>query len=250
MLLQAALNGGRSRSEHPNLPVSPEHIAIEVKRVIDAGADTVHFHVRRTDGKQSLMTKDVGQVLRVVRSACPDVALGISTTWEIVAVRALRYQLVSQWTVLPDYVSVNIHEEGSLELIEMLLSRGIGIEAGVWSSEAAKRLYQSGFGNDCLRILIEPPEDNLTDARANIQTIESVLDQAHLKPPRLLHGTDSTAWDVFYDAVARGYDTRIGFEDMLSLPDGAAVGSNGELIQFASDYMKAKSHAGKTGSSQ
>jgi uncharacterized protein (DUF849 family) len=243
IVLQAAINGGRTLDEHPNLPVTPEQLAAECKRVIEAGAVTIHFHVRQADGRQSIMPEDVSRVLTAVRTSCPNVGLGISTTWDIAGDRAKRYQLVSQWTVLPDYVSVNLHEDGSLELIELLLSKGIGIEAGLKDAEAAERLYQSGFGNDCLRILLEPLEENLANARVNIQAIEAVLDQAQLKPQRLLHGTDATAWDVFYDAVARGYDTRIGFEDVLTLPDGTAAENNAVLIEFADDYMKARHDA-------
>ncbi len=243
MLLQAALNGCRTPTEHPHIPVTPEQLATDCKQVIEAGAVTIHFHVRQADGSQSLMPEDVSRALTTIRAACPDVGLGISTTWEIVGDRALRYQLVSQWAVLPDYVSVNIHEEGSLELIELLLAKGIGIEAGLMNAEAAERLHQSGLGDNCLRILIEPLEDNLAAARANIQAIEAILDAANLKPPRLLHGTDATAWDVFYDAVARGYNTRIGFEDMLTLPDGTAVEGNAQMIEVAFDYIKARHDA-------
>ncbi len=239
MILQAALNGGRTLAEYPNLPITPKQLADESKRVIGAVAVTIHFHVRGVDGRQSLLPEDVSRALTAIRAACPDVGLGISTTWEIVGDRTRRYQLVSQWTVLPDYVSVNLHEEGSLELIELLLAKGIGIEAGLLNAEAAERLHQSGFGNDCLRILIEPLEDNLPDALVNIQAIETVLDKAQLKPSRLLHGSDATAWDVFYDAVARGYDTRIGFEDVLSLPDGTSVENNAALIKAALDHIKA-----------
>ena len=239
MLLQAALNGNRTPSEHPNVPVAPEQIVVEVRRVIEAGADTVHFHVRQTDGSQSLMPEDVSRTLSMVRAVCPDVALGISTSVSIVPDSKLRHQLVSQWTVLPDYVSVNIHEEGSLELIELLLSKGIGIEAGVWNSAAAQQLLSSGLVDDCLRILIEATEDDVSDARANVQAVQAVFKAAHLKTPCLLHGENAPAWTIFEDAITQGYDTRVGFEDMLTLPDGTAVESNAALIQFAFDHMQA-----------
>jgi hypothetical protein len=46
------------------------------------------------------------------------------------------------------------------------------------------------------------------------------LDGAKLKMVRLLQGGNVKAWELVKVAVARGYDTRIGFEDVLTLPDG------------------------------
>jgi uncharacterized protein (DUF849 family) len=239
MLLQAALNGGRTLDEHPNIPITSEQIAAEVKRVIDTGADAIHFHIRARDGKQSLRPEDVSRTLTTVRAANPDVALGISTSLEIVGNGRLRHQLISEWRILPDYVSVNLHEEGSIELIEMLFAKGIGVEAGVCTPMAAENLISSGLGNDCLRILIEATEETVPEARANVNAIQAVLKESHLKPPYLLHGEGGSAWAIFEDAVAGGYDTRVGFEDMLTLPNGSAVESNAELIKYALDHILA-----------
>ena len=239
MLLQAALNGGRTLDEHSNIPITPEQVAGEVQRVIDAGADAVHFHIRARDGRQSLIADDVSRTLKIVRAANPDVALGISTSLEIVGNSRVRHQLISEWQILPDYVSVNIHEEGALELIELLLTKGVGIEAGLCTPEAAKQLIISGRANDCLRILIEATENNVVEASRNVQAMQAVLADSPLKISCLLHGQDGSAWSIFEDAVAQGYDTRIGFEDMLTLPDGTAVESNAELIQYAFDHIQA-----------
>jgi uncharacterized protein (DUF849 family) len=35
------------------------------------------------------------------------------------------------------------------------------------------------------------------------------------------------------EAAARGYDTRIGFEDTLTLPDGSMAASNAVLVTLA-----------------
>jgi uncharacterized protein (DUF849 family) len=60
-----------------------------------------------------------------------------------------------------------------------------------------------------------------------------VLDRAGVKIPRLLHGLNGTAWDLIDAAVKRGYDTRIGFEDTLLLPNGAQAASNVALVTEA-----------------
>jgi uncharacterized protein (DUF849 family) len=53
------------------------------------------------------------------------------------------------------------------------------------------------------------------------------------KPPRLLHGLGHCAWHLVEMAARRHYDTRIGFEDTLRLPDGSTASGNAELVRAA-----------------
>ncbi len=232
-MLQAALNGSRSPDEHPALPSTPEEIAHAALQAVAAGADELHLHVRRADGCESLAPNDVAHTLALVRAACSRVPLGISTSAAIVPDPRRRYRLVQHWTVLPDYVSVNVHEDGAIDLIGLLLERGIGVEAGVWNADAAEQLHASGLTSQCLRVLIEAHENDLSAARANAVAIEAVLNRAGITLPRLLHGVDAAAWVLVGDAITRGYDTRAGMEDMLVLPDGTPAEHNGALVAAA-----------------
>ena len=54
-MIKAALNGGRTRAEHPNIPITPEELAGSAREAIAAGAACIHFHVRGPDGKESLL---------------------------------------------------------------------------------------------------------------------------------------------------------------------------------------------------
>jgi uncharacterized protein (DUF849 family) len=54
-----------------------------------------------------------------------------------------------------------------------------------------------------------------------------------VRAPRLLHGVNATAWPLVDAASARGYATRIGFEDTLKLPGGETAPGNGELVRAA-----------------
>ena len=64
----------------------------------------------------------------------------------------LRRKLVSQWTLLPDFASVNFKEEGAVELADLLLSRGVAIEVGLSDNHGAEVLVSSGLAPRCLRI--------------------------------------------------------------------------------------------------
>jgi len=238
-MLQVALNGSRAPGEHPALPVTPDQLAHAAQRAVAAGADEIHLHVRCSDGSESLAPDDVAQTLTLVRAACPGVPLGISTSAGIVPNVAERYHLINHWIVLPRYVSVNTHETGAIDLIRLLLGRGVGVEAGVWTAAAAEQLHASGLASQCLRVLIEAHENDWEAARANAQAIQAALDRAGINRPRLLHGVDAPAWSLAEDAIKQGYDTRVGLEDMLVLPDGTPAADNAALVAAAVQLIAA-----------
>ena len=141
-----------------------------------------------------------------------------------------RFALIKQWKVLPDFAGVNFHEPGAEQTWRLLLEKGVQLEAGIWNSEAAHLFRRSGLADQCLRILIEPAQEP-GDAKRRVQEIETVLQD--VAGSRLLHGFGASAWEFVALAGKRGYDTRIGFEDTLTLPDGALAKDNGELVAAA-----------------
>ena len=231
MLVVAALNGGRSPDDHPAVPLSPAQLATATAESARAGAGAVHFHVRGADGRESLAAADVaGAVTEVGRLGVP---FGVSTGAWIISDPARRLAVVREWTVLPDFVSINFDEDGAAELASFFLGRNVALEAGVANPFAAEQLVRSGLGNRCLRIMFEPREQVAADAMATVVLTEAVLDSAAVRAPRLLHGVNATAWPLVDAAGARGYATRIGFVDTLTLPDGTVAGGNGELVRAA-----------------
>jgi uncharacterized protein (DUF849 family) len=59
-----------------------------------------------------------------------------------------------------------------------------------------------------------------------------------VQTPRLLHGFEHSAWPLLDIALQRGYDTRIGFEDTLFMPDGSRAPSNAALVAAARERVK------------
>jgi len=229
--IKACLNGGRRRSDAPGVPEAPNDVAMSAAEATDAGASAVHVHVRNLEGAQSLDLADVDATVRVLRHMVTQ-PIGVTTgAW--ISEGERRLEQVRSWTELPDFASVNFHEDGCEELAELLLERGIGVEAGLWTAASAERLVASGLADRCLRHLIEPMVDDLDGARAAAEAIEVVLDAAGATVPRLLHGRGDTSWPLLIDAVKRGLQTRIGFEDTLVLPDGSAAASNRDLVAVA-----------------
>ena len=227
MTIHAAINGTRSSTDYPGIPITPEEQAAEAKASVAAGANAIHVHVRDELGNESLTADDVALTMVAIRAACPGVKIGISTGAWIVPDLHRRLELIRSWRVLPDFASVNLHETGAADVMRLLLQKGVGVEAGVWNAPAAVALLESGLTHECSRILLEPAEASCW-ARLNLMQIERVL--KNTAQPLLLHGLGRCTWDFIAMAAKRGYDTRVGFEDTLKLPDGTRARSNADLV--------------------
>ena len=232
-MLQACLNGGRRRDYHPTLPLSADELAADARAVVAEGADQIHLHVRSADGRESLHPDDVTRTLAAVREAVPGVPIGLSTGWWIPPKGRARQEHIRAWQALPDYVSINLIEEDSAEVIDLALSKGIGVEAGIWSAADAEKFVGHPGASRCLRVLIEINEQDLPVAMTSCRAVIDVLDRAGSRLPRLLHGSNATMWDFYREALARRLDARIGLEDDKHLPSGAVAEGNAALIRAA-----------------
>lgn len=242
VLVKACLNGSRHRREHAAIPVSPDELARDARRAVGAGAAALHVHPRRPHGSETLDPDVCAAAIRRIRAACPGIPLGLSTGVWIEGDHARRLSRIAAWTLLPDFVSVNFSEPGALELCAALLSRQIGIEAGVWTVADARAIAESGLADRCVRVLIEPREENPEEALATAAAIDAVLDEHGIRLSRVLHGEGSPTWAVLEGALERGHDIRIGFEDTLVLPDGSPAPHNGDLVAAAVRLVRQHGH--------
>ena len=228
--VKACINGARTPDQHPNLPITPEQLAEEAVAVHQAGAKAVHMHPKTTDGVDSLLPEDVDAAVSAVRHAAPGLPLGVTTGFWALPDADERLRAVEAWSVLPDFASVNWHEPGSEELARLLLSKGLGVEVGIFHAEAAESWAASEFAQHCMRVMIELQGD------ADVATADDLLSQvfaAGSPAPVLLHGLDESCWPLLEHAGVRGVQTRIGMEDTLRLPDGSPTPDNAALVSAA-----------------
>jgi uncharacterized protein (DUF849 family) len=231
VLLQAALNGDRTKAAHPAVPVSAGELARDAAACAAAGARAIHLHPRDAAGRERLEAEIVDDVVATVRQAC-GVPVGVSTGAWIEPDLERRLALIRAWRA-PDYASVNLSEPGAAEVMEALLDAGVGIEAGVWSAEDAERLAASGAGGRVTRILVEPVDAGAARAVGIVEDIHRALDELALAAPRMQHGDGDATWVLLADAIRRGVDTRIGLEDTLHEPDGERATGNAALVRAA-----------------
>jgi uncharacterized protein (DUF849 family) len=225
MPVKAALNGDRSSGDHEALPVSAEELARDALAVRRAGAFAVHVHPRDRRGRQSLAAADCDSVVAAIRRDSPGIAVGLSTAEEIDPDPFARATAVRSWRTPPDFVSVNVSEEGWEGIVRAAIAAGIEVEAGVANTRDAHEFVAGPFVHRVLRVLIEV-EGDADEAREVSTLLPSEV-------PQLWHGFGLATWDVIAAGAAAGHDVRIGLEDVLVLPDGSEAASNAQLVATA-----------------
>ena len=232
-MLQAALNGER---DHPAAPRTPAQLAAEARAAVDAGADVLHLHPY--EGRnQTLAAEPCAAALNAVRAACPGIPISLSTSDTIEPDPGRRDALIAAWTSLPELVTVNQGEREVDALCELLLTRGIGIEAGLLSLDDARAFVARGIATRCVRALVEPLDADRGEAVAHADAMEQVLADAGITLPQVHHGDGIASWAVNRRAVARGHGIRTGLEDTPVLPDGRTASGNGELVAAAAALL-------------
>jgi uncharacterized protein (DUF849 family) len=233
VMLQAALNGARTRAEHPRIPRTPEELAREGRGAVEAGAQVLHVHAFDADGNESLAADAVDATLAELRRACPGIPISLTTSAAIATDPGARLQLVRGWRQLPDLVTANMGEPGIVELCQHLVGRGVGIEAGLLSVGDAEAFVRSGLAHQSVRALVEPLDPDPADATAHAEAIESVLVRAGIALPQVHHGDGIASWAVSRRGLERGHGFRTGLEDTTALPDGCLAADNAQLVRTA-----------------
>lgn len=234
-MLQGCLNGSRPADAHPALPVTPYYLARDARTLSRHGVTSVHVHPRCPRGLETLEPLHVGDTVAAIHTEVPGMEVGVPTARWVEPDPTLRVQAVRAWAQLgagkPDVASVNVHENGWIEICAACYSLGIGVELGVWTSGDAVTLRNAGVPPGTVRVVAEPTVCDPDTAVAEAVRILRAL--GPLPVPVLLHGEEEGAWPVLEYAMRMGIDTRIGFEDVLVRPDKWLATGNDDLVMHA-----------------
>lgn len=235
--LQAALNGDRV---HPAAPRTPAAIAEAARGSVDAGAHSVHVHAFDNAGHPTVDGYACASVLRAIREVCPGIPISLTTSATIVQDPAERLRIIEGWSEFPDLVTANQGEAGIVELCELLLERGVAIEAGLLTIDDAHAFVRSGLAPRCCRVLIEPLDADPSIALAHAAAMEEIVTSAGIMLPQVHHGEGISCWDVNRRALERSHGIRTGMEDITVLPDGTPALDNAELVAAAARLINAQ----------
>ena len=236
--LQVCLNGSRSRAEHPAVPQTPAELAADVAHLFAAGARNFHLHVSH-NREQTLEPGAVASTLRAVRAACPDAELAVSTAEGIAATPAERARLLAGWTAWPDVLCVNLSEAGIDDVLALGGARGAALEAGLWTPADVQKFRTLGHLR-WRRVLLEPLSDDPDTAHAELTILLGALSDFRPDLPRLAHGIEGATWPLLRRAATLGFESRIGLEDVLTLPDDSTPAGNLDLYRAGRRLMETK----------
>lgn len=225
MAVQACLNGRRTRTEHPAVPLTPAELAADARAVRGAGACAVHVHPRDARGAETIDEAPCDAAVAAIRATAPGLPVGLSTAEAINRDPFVRAAAVRRWRRQPEFVSVNVSELGWAGLMRAAFHAGIGVEAGLSTPADAEELARSPFAHQVVRALVEV-DGGATEARAVAQLIPDGI-------PQLWHGYGERTWEVIAAGAAAGADVRVGLEDVLVLADGRVAADNAELVAAA-----------------
>jgi uncharacterized protein (DUF849 family) len=240
IFLQAALNGDRI---HPAAPRTPRAIGETARAAADVGAQSVHVHAFDDAGRETLDGVACARVLRAIRALCPETPISLTTSATIVRDPGDRFSAVEAWEEMPDLVTANQGEPGIVELCELLLSRGVGIEAGLLTVEDARAFVASGLAGRCRRVLIEPLDADPVIAVQHAATMEEILGSAGITLEQVHHGYGMACWAVNRRGLERGHGIRTGLEDVTLLPNGELARDNADLVMAAAGLIRDRRHS-------
>ncbi len=146
LIVNAALTGMvPTRADSPSVPLTPEEIALDAERCVEAGASIVHLHARDPDGQPTWRADVYAEIIGQVRRRCPDVVVCVSTSGRLWSELEKRAEVLDlEGDVKPDMASLTL---GSLNfpgqasvnepsvirgLAERMLERGIVPELEVF----------------------------------------------------------------------------------------------------------------------
>lgn len=260
VVITAALTGVlATRDQCPYIPYTPEEIAEEGRRAVEAGAAILHIHARQDNGAPAYDIETYRRIYDEVRKRCPDVIINFSTG----AIGISKEERIHHISALkPDMAALNM---GSMNY-------------AIYSPKTKQFYHDFVFQNPFkdIRFFLERmneagtlPEMEVFDC-GHINNAMPFIDMGILKPPyvfsfvmgvlggipatteNLLHqarsvpagshwqviGIGRKQWALAAAAITIGGHIRVGLEDNFYLPEGAMARSNGELVEAAAKLVR------------
>ena len=241
LVITVALTGNvPTKQMNPNVPVTPDEIAADVRRCADAGAVLFHVHARDAQHQPTLEPSAYKKNVRKIKEIAPEVIIQLSTggragkDWET-RVNPIR--------LLPEMGSFTtgsnnlpgIVYENSPQFIEYL--------ARVFQETDVKpeiEVFENGMINNAMYLknkgLIRPPLhfDFVLGAPGampgTVKNLQFLSESIPSESTWTVAGIGKAEIPLSTAAIVMGGHVRVGLEDNLSMPDGSQA-SNPLLVE-------------------
>ncbi len=253
LILSAALTGAATNRSHcPAIPYTPEEIAEEGRRAVEAGASILHIHARENDGTPSWRTEVFQRITEEVRKRTPNVIINFSTgAIGLSAEERVRHLPVTK----PDMAAFNM---GSMNYAiyskraKQFYLNGVFENSFETMQTVVKTMKENGvcpemecFDTGHIRNAVPLRDMGLIPDNACYSLVMGVLGGIPATPENLIHqikqvpegaywqciAISRKQWQLSAVAAVMGGNFRVGLEDNFYLPNGEMAKSNGECVE-------------------
>lgn len=248
-IIMVAPNGAKkTKQDLPQIPLSPQELAIEAKNCANAGASIYHLHVRDKNQGHTLDVGIYAEAIAAIKKQAGDNII-IQATTENVGIYSPPQQMQMVYDLKPEAISAAIrefiptpeYEAAAKDFFHWVSAENIWPQFILYSPEEIKYfgdLKKRGIipekNNFVLLVLGKKQKEQTKDAFAKPQDLDPYL--AAVKET----GLDLT-WAICafggYEnecmkyAVSKGGHARIGFENNHWLADESTAPSNAALVE-------------------
>lgn len=260
IIITAALTGVlTNRSQCPAIPYTPEEIAEEGKRAVDAGASILHIHARQDNGLPAYDVDTYRRIDEAVKARCPEVIINYSTG----AIGISREERIHHVTALkPDMAALNM---GSMNYAMYSKKHKQFYHDHVFQNpfkdirffmekmkEAGTRPEMEVFDNGHINNAMPLIDMGILPQPFTFSFVMGVLGGIPATTQNLLHqaasvpqgshwqviGIGRKQWALVAAAITIDGNIRVGLEDNFYLPEGEMAQSNGELVEAAAKLVR------------
>jgi 3-keto-5-aminohexanoate cleavage enzyme len=251
VVLTVAPNGGRkTKTDHPELPLTGDELARTAAECLERGASMIHLHVRDAEGRHCL---DPEAYRATMAQICQEVGdrLVLQITSESLGLYSPAEQRAAVIKTNPEAVSLALgelapeapDEKDFCVFLSKLKQMRVWPQIILYTPAEAERLgamvKQGLIPFDKLSVLYVLGRFSLTRTALPRDLLPFIAPDK----PRFhswsvcAFGRRETA--CVTAAALLGGHARVGFENNFSLPDGARAASNAELVRAAARALEA-----------
>ncbi len=248
LIITAAIVGAETmKSDNPNLPYSPEEIAIEATKCREAGASMVHVHGRLANGQPTQDRETFAKILTEVRNRS-DILVQFSTGG---AVGMSVQERIEAIDLKPDMAtlttgSVNFGDECFLNTFPMIVQIAEGLKKHAIRPEI--EVFDSAMIGTALKLqkmgLLEGPLhfDFVMGMPGGIAGSEAALTFLVSQIPEdatwSVAGLGRFEFPLAKLAIERGGHVRVGLEDNIYISKGVLAAGSWELVEKISEFSR------------
>lgn len=246
VIITCAITGAEvSKTQQPNLPITPKEQGKAAKDAVKAGASIIHLHVREDDGTPSQRTERFEEAITEIRVQVPEVIIQISTGG---AVGESIENRMRPLELRPEMASLNMgsmnfgdaiflnHPKDIVKLAKKIYELSVIPELEIYEVgmlESAARLLKKGILQEPLHFqFVLGVPGGMSGAVQNLDHLLTLLKS---------NFGENVSWGcagigrfqlpLAIETLKRGGHVRVGLEDNIYFDKGVLAQSNAQLVE-------------------